>query len=230
MNVMSEKVIKKAKRSRSVEEKVCSGGDSRVKGSILRDLGGVVNRKILDAGAQADEILAEARAQAELIRNEAQQMLSEVEEIRERARVEGYAEGKTEGEASVTTMMMELASLREQFYDTAEPEVIKLVGQIAEKVMGKLAKEHGQLIKAVVRQAIEAAIGDRIVVRVNPEDFVLLQADDTELRELLDRTKRLHFKEDDSISQGGCIVETEVGTIDAQLETQLRAIRKALEL
>ena len=32
------------------------------------------------------------------------------------------------------------------------------------------------------------------------------------------------------MSKGGCIVETEVGTIDARLETQLKAIKKALQI
>jgi flagellar biosynthesis/type III secretory pathway protein FliH len=38
------------------------------------------------------------------------------------------------------------------------------------------------------------------------------------------------FREDESIIPGGCIVETEVGTIDAQIDTQLKAIKKALNI
>ncbi len=120
--------------------------------------------------------------------------------------------------------------IKEKFYATAESDVIALVMEIAEKVIGKMVHEHRAAILAIVRQAIESSLGDRLTVRLNPEDYKAIHEQTAELRELVDRSKRLVFKEDESISQGGCVVETEVGVIDAQLETQLRAIRKALEL
>ena len=70
--------------------------------------------------------------------------------------------------------------------------------------------------------------GDRITVRLNPEDHAVIMAADGEFKDVVDRTKRLAFREDDTIEKGGCVVETEVGTIDAQIEVQLKAIRKAL--
>jgi len=42
--------------------------------------------------------------------------------------------------------------------------------------------------------------------------------------------KTLVFREDDTVKVGGCVVETDIGTIDAQLDTQLNAIKKALAL
>jgi type III secretion protein L len=33
---------------------------------------------------------------------------------------------------------------------------------------------------------------------------------------------------DPKVASGGCIIESEVGTVDARLETQLRALEKAL--
>ncbi|PIU55892.1 MAG: flagellar assembly protein FliH, partial [Deltaproteobacteria bacterium CG07_land_8_20_14_0_80_38_7] len=87
-----------------------------------------------------------------------------------------------------------------------------------------------EAIQDVVRQALERSLGDRITVRLNPQDYKTIIENQFEFKDVLDRTKRLHFKEDDTIAQGGCIVETEVGTIDAQIQTQMEAIRKALEL
>jgi flagellar biosynthesis/type III secretory pathway protein FliH len=66
------------------------------------------------------------------------------------------------------------------------------------------------------------------MVRLHPEDYRRLQENGDEFREVIDRTRRLNFREDETIARGGCVLETEVGTIDAQLETQMAAIRKAL--
>jgi len=123
-----------------------------------------------------------------------------------------------------------LETLKEKFYKEAEPEIIKLVIAIAEKVIGNIVEEKPEAIQDVVRQALERSLGDRITVRLNPQDYKTIIENQFEFKDVLDRTKRLHFKEDDTIAQGGCIVETEVGTIDAQIQTQMEAIRKALEL
>ena len=96
-------------------------------------------------------------------------------------------------------------------------------------VIGRIAAENPDLIRSVVRQALERVLGDRITVSLSPEDYRSLVAGEHEFKDVIDRTKRLMFREDETVAKGGCVVETEVGTIDARIETQLEAIRKALE-
>ena len=47
---------------------------------------------------------------------------------------------------------------------------------------------------------------------------------------MLDHSSSIQIRSDEKVKPKGCIVESEVGTIDAQLENQLKAIRKALGL
>lgn len=195
---------------------------------VIPDSGGVVHKRVLDAGSQAEKILSAAEAEAAKIRSEADAILENAKSAREDAIRKGYAEGESKGLAQITEKLLNLENLREKFYAEAEPEVIKLVMSIAEKVIGRAALENPELIKSVVHQALEKTLGDRITVRLNPDDHKTLMAGEHEFKDLIDRTKRLMFREDDTIAKGGCVVETEVGTIDARLETQLEAIRKAL--
>ncbi len=198
--------------------------------AVLTETGGVLNRRTLDANAKADRIIAEAEKVAARIRNEAAKVLSEVEGVREAAKKEGFAEGREEGMAQATERVTKLESLKDAFYQNAESEIISLVMEIAEKVVGRMVHDHREAIISIVRQAVESALGDRVLIRLNPGDYKKVQPQIKALQENLDKSRRLAFKEDDGISAGGCVVETEVGMIDAQLETQLRAIRKALEL
>lgn len=195
---------------------------------VLPDEAGVVHKRVIDARAKADEILAAAETDAERIRGEAEAALAQAKREAEAAVKRGYAEGESKGLAQVTEKLLELQQLKADFYEQAEPETIRLVMAIAEKVIGRLVEEHRDVVVGVVRQALERAIGDRITVRLHPEDYKTVTAEEGTFREVVDRTRRLTFREDESIARGGCIVETEVGTIDAQLETQLKAIRKAL--
>ncbi|MBI2343186.1 MAG: hypothetical protein HYV02_02435 [Deltaproteobacteria bacterium] len=229
---MGKKIIKgkQLETRTSLEEKVHALPVKERGRKMVEELGGVVNRRILDAESRAAEIVAEAEASADCIREEAARLLREVDAVRTSAEDEGRRSGREEGLASATEMAARLGRLKEEFIAHAEPEVIALVLQCAEKIVGRLVEREKEAVIAIVRQALEAAIGDRIVIRVSPADFPTVASAEGELRSLLDRTKRLHVKEDESITAGGCVVETEVGTIDAQLETQLKAIRKAFDL
>lgn len=197
---------------------------------ILGESSGVLNKKTLEAREKATSIIEEADHEADRIRKDAAKVLAEVEAVREKARQDGFAEGREDGMAQATELITKFESLKEEFYQKAEPEMIALVMEIAEKVVGRMVHDHREAIVSIVRQAVESALGDRVTIRLNPEDNKKVQPQIKELQAGFDKSRRLVFKEDDSISAGGCVVETEVGMIDAQLETQLRAIRKALEI
>lgn len=194
------------------------------------ETGGVLNKKTLDAKDKAQSIINEALSEADRVRSEAKELYDRIAAEKEKAKKDGYELGRSEGLASATEQIVSLAHIREKFYSTAEPEMIKLVMNIAEKVIGKMVREHEGAIKSIVRQAVESSLGERITVRLNPEDYKIVTSDEFEFKDIFDRNKRIVFKEDDTINKGGCVVETEVGTIDARLETQLKAIKKALEL
>lgn len=220
------KIIKKA----NVERK--TNLDSKISvGEILpEEGGGVLNKKVLESKDKATLIVEEAVREAERIRSEARTILSQVTAEMEKAKKDGYEKGREAGLSSVTEMTTALEAVREKFYAKAEPEIIKLVLIIAEKVIGKMVREHNPAIQSIVHQAVESSLGERISVRLNPEDYKIIMSEEFEFRDVFDKTKRIAFKEDETIKKGGCVVETEVGTIDARLETQLKAIKKALEL
>jgi len=226
---MTGKIVKgtEFEKKRSLEEEIKTSKPHQPL-DFASEGGGVIDRKTLEARQRADRIITDAEAEAKKIRERAQKVLSEVEAVREKARREGFAAGESKGLSQVTEKLVHLEALKEKFYKESEGEIIRLVIALAEKVIGKIAEERPEVIRNVVRQALERSLGDRITVRVNPEDYKTITAGGYEFRDVLDRTKRLHFKEDETVAKGGCIVETEVGTIDAQIETQMEAIRKAL--
>ncbi|MBI2974798.1 MAG: hypothetical protein HYY43_04340 [Deltaproteobacteria bacterium] len=220
------KVIKKT----DVKREAGLIGKTPMSNILPMEGGGVLNKKVLDAKERAQAIIDEAVNEADRIRSEAKTILEQVSGEMERAKKDGYSDGREEGLAFVTEQLASLNGIKEKFYSSAEPEIVKLVMTIAEKIIGKMVRENEAAIKSIVRQAVESSLGERITVRLNPEDHKVISSAEFEFRDVLDRTKRIVFKEDESIKQGGCVVETEVGTIDARLETQLKAIRKALEL
>lgn len=194
------------------------------------DSKGIVHRKVVDAQGRADEIVAAAEARAAEIRGVAEKVLADAKIAAAESVKRGFADGETKGIKLVSEKLVAIEQIKERFYEGAEPQVVKLVMEVAEKIVGQLAVENLEMIRSVVRLALERAIGDQIIIKVNPIDYQALSADGGAAKDLSDRTRRISFRPDDAISQGGCIVESEVGTIDARLEIQLEAIRKALGL
>lgn len=227
---MVGKIVKKGEVEKKGGISPTPRASARRAAELIPDSGGIVHKKVMDAGKEAERILSNADAQAQKVRAEAEKVLKNAEAKAEESIKRGYAEGESKGLAQVTEKLMSLETLKERFYQNAEPDVIKLVMSIAEKVIGKIVLENKEMIHSVVHQALEKAIGDRISVKLNPEDYKRLMDGEHEFKDVIDRTRRLTFREDESIIPGGCIVETEVGTIDAQIDTQLKAIKKALNM
>ena len=194
------------------------------------EIGGVIDREILDASDQAKIIISEAKAAAERIKAEARELLSQVQDEMEKSKQQGFDRGKEEGLQQGLEMLQRVKELRQKLFDDNEREMVKLVFEIAEKVIGREFKENDKAIMNVIRLAISDAVGEKIIVHVNPKDYENVKKNEGELAQKIESGKTLVFREDDTVKVGGCVVETDIGTIDAQLDTQLHAIRKALGL
>ncbi len=190
----------------------------------------VVSKEVLDSQTRARGILEEARLEAIKIRKEAKEVLQQVHEEMERSKKKGEEVGYQEGLERALRYLHEIHLLREKMFENLEPQVVKLVFTIAEKVIGDQVRQNDQAIISIVRQALAAAIGNKITIRLNPEDFIKVKENEPALLSKLESSKTVFFKEDETVATGGCMVESEVGAIDAQLQTQLGAIKKALGL
>ena len=184
--------------------------------------GSIVSRERLLATDEAREILELAGAEALRIRQEAERLLIEAVREKEAERARGLAEGRETGLAEVTERLAAIEIERERLLAGQEKEIVAMVLEIAQKVVARELKKKA--VVDIVRQALRQAVGGRVVVKLNPSDKSKVA------KEALDETRTVVLEEDESIRAGGCVVETELGSVDARLETQWEAIRKALGL
>lgn len=188
----------------------------------------VIEHEVIDGAAKAKEIIARVRREAQKIRKSAKDLVLQARVEKEEERKRGFEEGKEEGLAQLTEKIVEAERAHEKVLREAEPEIIRMVMEIAEKVIGREIKKGA--VADIVKKAITQSVGRKIVVRVHPADMPVLKEKEAELMAALDQTQSIAVREDDTIAAGGCIIETELGTVDARLETQLKGIRKALGL
>ncbi|OGQ56475.1 MAG: hypothetical protein A3I75_07025 [Deltaproteobacteria bacterium RIFCSPLOWO2_02_FULL_50_16] len=189
---------------------------------------GVIKREVLSATGEAERILNQAKKEAAHLIHQAQEVLKGALKHVESERAAGYERGHQEGLSQVTELMTKARYEYEKSLQEAEGDIVALVMQIAEKIIGN-AIEQGAIVD-IVKQALQGAVGHKIIVRLHPDDLMRVRSHEAELKNKLDHQQTLQLREDESVIPGGCLIETEVGTIDAQLPTQLAAIKKALGL
>ncbi|MDQ1258019.1 MAG: flagellar assembly protein FliH, partial [Candidatus Hydrogenedentes bacterium] len=110
-----------------------------------------------------------------------------------------------------------------------EPEVVKLVRQIAEALIHREVQTDPELIHRTVRKALSAILDrERLVVRVNPVDLEALRSNKVALLDEFDGVEVLDVEADPSIAPGGCVVDSELMHVDARIKTQLKRVLAAL--
>lgn len=159
--------------------------------------------------------------------------------IAEAARSEGHEAGRNEGIARVDAEMNELLVMlhgiidavredRDRFLRTAEPELVRLALGASERIVHHEISQNDQFVVETVRSALtRASARNDIAIRVNPGDMAVMR----EYRERLLAAgdfEHLRLIEDQRIDRGGAILESDSGTVDAKIATQLREVRGAL--
>lgn len=168
-----------------------------------------------------------------------EQARGEREAIVEAARSEGHEAGRQEGIARVDSEINELLTLlhslieavredRDRFLRSAEPELVRLALGASERIVHHEIAQNDQFVVETVRAALTRALGrNDITIRVNPEDMEVMRAYRERLLAAGD-FEHLRLIEDQRVDRGGAMLESDSGTIDAKITTQLREVRGAL--
>lgn len=161
----------------------------------------------------------------------------EADEIRDRARAEGYAEGREHGLAegagemqSALSALHEAVSsvhaVRAEVAESIEHDAVELALSLAGKILAGTLQARPEAIVDVVQGALRR-VSDRrsLSLLVNPADLQVIQVaigDGTAGLEDCD----LHA--DQRVAPGGVIVRTHEGEVDAGVATQLERAREVV--
>jgi type III secretion protein L len=183
---------------------------------------GVVEAEVYGAHQRAKEIVEQAEQRAA-------QIVEEAESSRDQALSEAREAGRQEGLAQATEVLVRARQEAAALLEQGEDEMVRLSLAIAEKLVGRALETDPELVLYIAAQAIESVRHQReLVLRINPADAQLLRNSRKRLMDMLGRTKDIALREDPEVERGGCVIETENGTVDAQLSTQLKMLETAL--
>lgn len=196
---------------------------SAAMGRLVKGVGRVVKGPVLDARAEANTILEAARRQAAEVLAAA---AADAERVRGEARAAGMAEARAEAAAMMVSARADAEQVRQEARETA----LALAARIATKIAGRTIALDPAVVVDIAEQSLAEcrAREGRVVLRVHPDELATIQRQRPRLASRLEAAAELELIADPEIAPRGCVVETPIGRVDAQLATQLDALERAL--
>lgn len=168
---------------------------------------------------EADKLLAAAKEKAAAMEKAAN-------EAYEQKLEEGYREGLEQGKLEHSEKMMETILSSVEFIEGIENTLVSVVNQAIRKIIGEM--DDKERIVSIVRNALNTVRGQqKVTVRVAPADEQAVASALSAMTAGSAESSFLTIVADARLPRDSCILESELGVVDAGLETQLKALEHA---
>lgn len=170
---------------------------------------------------QAQALLDEARAQADAI-------LAGAQEAFEAERRRGYEDGKQEALLDQAEKMIETVGRTVDYFAGVENEMVDLVMSAVRKVVDGFDDRDKVMI--VVRNVLAVVRNQKhMTLRLNPDEVEVVRARINDILAEYPGIGYLDLMADARLAQGACILESEIGMVEASLEGQISALQGAFQ-
>ena len=198
------------------------------------EIDSLVSRQLGIEKIQKEEV--EARIQKELERR--------WQLLKEKAEVEGYTAGLEEGKKlayqaelpriqekvlRMDNFLQECDKLREKIFTANESFLMDIIAQVARQVILKELETDQEYLKRVVL-ALLTQLGTKedIKIFVSEADSKNIEALQQAVGKEFGKLNNTVYEVSPDVNAGGCKIETRFGVVDANLQTQIENVMKAL--
>jgi flagellar assembly protein FliH len=153
---------------------------------------------------------------------------------------EGYGKAKSELEKSFNDRLLKkfgefnliLKTVDDKisaYDDEFETLIVQLSFKIAAKIVRREINSDSN-IESALKESLRKVLGaNNIIIKLHPEDHKRILTKKSQSVFIDESISKIKFEEDERIEKGGCIVETEIGNVDARISSQLEELEKYFE-
>lgn len=183
----------------------------------------IISAEELSTLQNAVEVLQNIKDDAEKYR---MQVTKDSEQIKENAFKEGYQDGFKQWTEQLAQFEKNLEDLHKEMQQAIIPIALKA----AKKIVGREIELSEETIVDIVASNLKAvAQHKKITIYVNKKELDILEKNKPRLRDMFEHLESLSIRARDDITPGGCVIETEIGIINAQMEHRWKVLEKAFE-
>jgi len=170
---------------------------------------------------QAESIVAQAQAEADKIKQEAIN-------VYEAEKKRGFQEGQTQAKLQMAEHMVDYVTKMVAHMHQFENRLVDMLIQALRQIIGEIDKR--ELILGVVAKALQVVrTQKRVMIRVAPSDMPFVEQQLNTLLAQFPSMDVLDVMADNRLQPGDCMLETDVGVVDARLEQQLGIVQRSIE-
>ncbi len=199
----------------------------------LEEIQAQIDEQIKMAEEQAAQIVADAEASVEEIKNQAM----------EEGRAAGYEEGikqaaeeiekmKADAQAEIEAEKEKQQSDFQQLVASIEPDMVDTLTQIYEHVFNVELRDNKDIILHLIRTTLgKVENGTDIILHISSDDYDLVSDEKSNLIEAMAApNSTLEIIEDPTLKENECIIESEGGVFDCSLGVELSELSRKLKL
>lgn len=182
--------------------------------------------KIIPAAAfstlmSAEDVLEKAQQDVEKYK---MQVAAEGEQIKQKEYKAGFEKGYAEWIERIAALEEEIKKVRKD----SENVILPIAMKAAKKILGRELELSKEAVVDIIETSLKAvATHTKIKLYVNKREFEILERHKERLKKVFERLESLSILTQEDIKPGGCLIETEGGIINAQLDNQWLILENA---
>jgi type III secretion protein L len=179
---------------------------------------------------RAGEIAAlrDAEAAVAAAREQADAIVAGAQDAFEAEKQRGYQEGLEEARMEQAEQMIENVSRTVDYFSKVEGRMVDLVMQAVQKIIADF--DDSERVVITVKNALGVVRNQKqMTLRLNPQQVDLVKARVDELLAGYPGVGYLDIVADSRLKPDSCILESDIGLVEASIEGQLNALRNAFQ-
>ncbi len=183
-------------------------------------------RILKEAEARAEEIVAESRAKMD------GQLKEGYNDGFKKGQEAGFREGNLEAQRltdRLHTIIERMMDKRQEILAETEQQIVDLVLLMTRKIVKVISENQRNVVVSNVVQALRKVKGrGEVIIRVNLNDVAMTTQHIKDFLAAAENIKNITVVEDSTVDRGGCVIETDFGSIDAKIVSQLNEIEQRI--
>lgn len=156
------------------------------------------------------------------------QILDAANEIFEVEQRRGYQEGREEAKIEQTVNMVSIVSQTLDYLSKIELQIVDLVLKSVRRITEDFSDK--EKILSVVKMSLSLVRSQQqLRVFIHPENFDFIQTQINNLIEKYPSIEQLDIVPDASLPKDACIVDSEIGRVEASISGQISALKSSFQ-
>ena len=204
---------------------------------ILQDAKERAKREKEGTTTEIEQLSEKTKLKVERMIQEAEMNVSEIEhDAYQKGFESGRELGIKSGEAESKRLINRLGEIvsravdvREKLIIDSEKQMAEIVLMIARKIIkDEIAERKGIVLNNIQETLKQIKNRESVDIRVNLADLDLTTSHKEQIINMMESLSKINIYEDTRVDRGGCIIETNVGSVDARVSVQFKQIEDAV--